>query len=199
LASRIRAGSCRSRSRGTWGRCRSITPRNGEAATGEPKDDIHHGYLDIPSTPLFAFGHGLSYTTFQYSPLKLAADSVDVAGQLEASLTVTNTGKRRGIEVVQLYAADTATCVTLPAQQLVGFTRVDLEPGAPKTLTFKLPMSLLAYTGLSGEVVIEPGPVELSAGASSSDIRSTATFTITGKMRVVKGEDCAFLSVATVA
>jgi beta-xylosidase len=163
------------------------------------KDDIHHGYLDIPSTPLFAFGHGLSYTTFQYSPLKLAADSVDVAGELEASLTVTNTGKRRGMEVVQLYAADTATCVTLPAQQLVGFTRVDLEPGAPKTVTFKLPMSLLAYTGLSGEVVIEPGPVELSAGASSSDIRSTATFTITGKMRVVKGEDRAFLSVATVA
>lgn len=112
-----------------------------------------------------------------------------MAGELEAPLTVTITGKQRGIEVVQLYAADTATGVTLPAQQLVGFTRVDLEPGASKTVTFKLPMSLLAYTGLCGEAIIEPGPVELSARASSSDIRSTATFTITGKMRVVKGED----------
>ncbi len=71
--------------------------------------DIHKGYLDMPSTPLFAFGHGLSYTTFEYGPLKLESDTVDVGGELRASLTVTNTGKRRGTEVVQLYAADTAT------------------------------------------------------------------------------------------
>jgi beta-xylosidase len=73
------------------------------------KADIHKGYLDMPSTPLFAFGHGLSYTTFEYSPLKLASDTVDVSGEARLSLTVTNTGKRRGTEVVQLYAADTAT------------------------------------------------------------------------------------------
>ena len=88
------------------------------------------------------------------------------------SLTVTNTGSRRGTEVVQLYAAGTATGVTLPMQQLVGFARVDLEPGASKTVTFAVPMSLLAYTGLSGELVMEPGPVELSAGGSSSDLRA---------------------------
>ena len=82
------------------------------------KEDIHKGYLDMPSTPLFAFGHGLSYTTFEYSPLKLASDTVDVGGEARMSLTITNTGKRRGTEVVQLYAADTATGVTLPAQQL---------------------------------------------------------------------------------
>ena len=80
------------------------------------KDDIHHGYLDMPSTPLFAFGHGLSYTTFEYSPLKLESHKIDVSGELRASLTVKNTGKRRGTEVVQLYAADTASGVTLPAQ-----------------------------------------------------------------------------------
>ena len=97
-------------------------------------EDIHKGYLDMPSTPLFAFGHGLSYTTFEYSPLKLASDTVDVSGEARVSLTVTNTGKRRGTEVVQLYAADTATGVTLPAQQLIGFARVDLEPGASKTV-----------------------------------------------------------------
>jgi Fibronectin type III-like domain len=115
------------------------------------------------------------------------------------SLTVTNTGKRRGTEVVQLYAADTATGVTLPAQQLIGFARVDLEPGAAKTVTFDVPMSVLAYTGLSGDLVTEPGPVEVRAGSSSSDIRSTAKFTVTGTTRIINDENRAFLSVAAVS
>jgi len=160
--------------------------------------DIHKGYLDMPSTPLFAFGHGLSYTTFEYSPLKLESENVDVNGEARLSLTVTNAGKRRGTEVVQLYAADTATGVTLPAQQLIGFARPDLEPGASKPVTFVMPMSLLGYTGLSGEFVLEPGPVEVSVGSSSSDIRSSATFTVTGKTRAIRSEDRAFLSVTTV-
>jgi beta-glucosidase len=163
------------------------------------KDDIHRGYLDMPSTPLFPFGHGLSYTTFEYSPLKLERDSVDVSGELRASLTITNKGTRRGTEVVQLYAADTAYGVTLPAQQLVGFARVDLEPGASKTVSFAVPLSVLAYTGLSGDVVMEPGPAELSVGSSSSDIRSSAQFTVTGKAPAIKGKDRAFLSTATVS
>jgi beta-xylosidase len=162
------------------------------------KEDIHKGYLDMPSTPLFSFGHGLSYTTFEYSPLKLTSNSVDVSGEARVSLNVTNTGKRGGTEVVQLYAADTATGVTLPAQQLIGFARVDLEPGASKSVAFVVPMSLLAYTGVSGELVMEPGPVEISVGASSSDIRSSATFTVTGKTRTIRGKDRAFFSVATV-
>jgi beta-glucosidase len=162
------------------------------------KADIHRGYLDMPSTPLFPFGHGLSYTSFDYSPLKLASDSVAVDGELRASLTVRNTGKRRGTEVVQLYAEDTATGVTLPAQQLIGFQRVDLEPGASKTVQFVVPMSVLGYTGITGEFVMEPGPVEVHVGSSSSDIRSSATFTVTGKTRVIKGEEREFLSVATV-
>ena len=102
------------------------------------------------------------------------------------SLTITNTGKRRGTEVVQLYAADTATGVTLPAQQLIGFARVDLEPGATKSVSFAVPMSVLAYTGLSGELVMEPGPVEVSACSSSDDIRSKVNITVTGKTRVIK-------------
>jgi beta-glucosidase len=163
------------------------------------KADIHPGYMDMPSTPLFAFGHGLSYTSFGYGPLKLESDTVDVSGELKLSLVITNTGKRRGTEVVQLYAADTATGVTLPAQQLIGFARVDLEPGASKTVFFAVPLSLLAYTGLSGDVVMEAGPVEVSAGSSSSDIRSTAKFTVTGRTRVIKGEERAFLSSATIA
>jgi beta-glucosidase len=162
------------------------------------KDDIHKGYLDMPSTPLFAFGHGLSYTTFGYSPLKLESDKVDVGGELRAFVTVKNTGKRRGIEVVQLYAADTATGVTLPAQQLIGFARLDLDSGESKTVEFVVPMSVLGYTEVSGDFVMEPGPVEVSAGSSSSDIRSAAKFTVTGKTRSIRGEDRAFFSVATI-
>jgi beta-glucosidase len=75
---------------------------------------------------------------------------------------------------------------------------VDLEPGASKTVTFVVPMSLLAYTGLSGDLVMEPGPIEVSAGSSSSDIRSMAKLTVTGKTRTIKGEERAFLSAATV-
>ena len=163
------------------------------------KADIYTGYLDMASTALFSFGHGLSYTSFDYGPLKLESDSVDVSGELRLSLTVINTGKRSGTEIVQLYAAVTATGVTLPAQQLIGFARVNLEPGTSKTVSFTVPISLLAYTGPSGEVVIEPGPVEVSAGSSSSDIRSSAKFMVTGKTRVIKGEERAFLSSVTVS
>ena len=88
--------------------------------------------------------------------------------------------------------------MTLPAQQLIGFARLDLEPGASKTVAFAVPMSLLGYTGLSGDLVMEPGPVEVSAGSSSSDIRSSATSTVTGQTRSIRGEERAFLSVATV-
>ena len=163
------------------------------------KTDVHKGYLDMPSTPLFEFGHELSYTTFEYSPLTLASNTVDVNGDAHVSVTVKNTGKRRGVEVVQLYAADTATGVTLPAQQLVGFARLDLEPGASKTVTFDVPLSVLAYTGVSGDLVMEPGPVELSAGSSSDDIRSRANLTVTGKTRTIRGEDRKFFSVTTVS
>jgi beta-glucosidase len=88
--------------------------------------------------------------------------------------------------------------VTLPAQQLVGFARVDLEPAATKTVEFTVPMSVLAYPGISGDLVMEPGPVEVSAGNSSSDVRSSATFTVTGQTRVISGDERAFFSDVTV-
>jgi beta-glucosidase len=126
-----------------------------------------------------------------------SSDTVDVSGSAELSLTITNTGER-GTEVVRLYAADSATGVTLPAQQLVGFARVDLEPAATKTVEFTVPMSVLAYPGISGDLVMEPGPVEVSAGSSSSDVRSSATFTVTGQTRVISGDERAFFSDVTV-
>jgi beta-glucosidase len=108
------------------------------------KADIHHGYVDMPSTPQFPFGHGLSYTAFDYGPLQLQSDSGDVGAKIRASVQITNSGSRQGTEIVQLYAADTATGVTLPAQQLIGFARVELEPGASKTVDFVVPLSVLA-------------------------------------------------------
>jgi beta-xylosidase len=152
----------------------------------------------MASTPLFAFGHGQSYTTFEYGRLKLESDTVDVEGEARMSLIVTNTGTRRGTEIVQLYAADTATGVTLPAQQLVGFVRLELDPGESRTVAFEVPMSLLAYTGITGELVMEPGPVELCAGSRSSDIRSSAELTVTGKACVIDAEARAFVSASTV-
>ncbi len=160
--------------------------------------DIHKGYLDMPSTPLFAFGHGLGYTTFDYGPLKLESDTVDVNGELRLSLSVTNTGSRRGTEVVQLYAADTATGVTLPAQQLIGFARLDLEPGESETVAFGVPMSLLGYTGLSGDFVIEPGPVDVSAAAARVTSAPAPRSRSSGSTRTIKAEERAFLSVATI-
>lgn len=115
---------------------------------------------------MFAFGHGLSYTIFSNSPLKLESDTVDVDGELRLSITVTNMGKRRGTEVVQLYVADTATGVTLPAQQLVGFARLDLESGALRKVSFVIPLSLLGYTGIAGNFVIKPGRWRLAQVAA---------------------------------
>jgi hypothetical protein len=160
--------------------------------------DIHKGYLDMPSTPLFPFGHGLSYTTFDYSPLKLESAEVDAGGEFRAAVTIKNSGRVRGTEVVRLYAADTATGMTLPARQLIGFARVDLEPGASKNVSFAAPLSVLAYTGVNGELVMEPGPIEVSVGGGSNDIRQTANLDVTGKTRSIKGEERAFLSAATV-
>ena len=95
------------------------------------------------------------------------------------------------------HADDTATGVPLPAQQLIGFAQVDLDPGAFKTVTFTAPVSLLAYTGRSGEFVIEPAG-EVNAGSDSSDIRSSAEFTITGQTRTISGEERAFFSAVTI-
>ena len=94
--------------------------------------DIHKGYLDMPSTPLFPFGHGLSYTTFDHGSLELASDTVDVGGELRVSLTVTNTGSRPGTEVVQLYAAGTATGVTLPCSSWSGSPGSTWSPARPR-------------------------------------------------------------------
>ncbi|MFF3577688.1 beta-glucosidase family protein [Streptomyces mirabilis] len=149
--------------------------------------DMHRGYLDLPATPLFAFGHGLGYTTFHYGELTLDRAEVPVDGAITVSGPVTNTGDRAGDEVVQLYFHDTATGLTRPAQELVGFQRIHLAPGATATVEFTVRMSQLGYVGLDGAFVLEPGPVDVSVGPASDDIRTTGRFEITGDTITLDG------------
>jgi beta-glucosidase len=136
--------------------------------------DITKGftYMYVNGEPLFPFGHGLSYTTFQYSGLKLSADKIKSDGQVNVSLDVKNTGARSGDEVVQLYVHQEKSSVKVPAKELRGFQRISLQPGETQTVSFTLPAAKLAiWDETTHGFVVEPGAFDILAGASSSDIR----------------------------
>ena len=95
-------------------------------------------YVDMPSTPLYEFGYGLSYTTFEYSNLKILPDEINPAGEVQITLDVKNTGKVKGDEVAQLYINDVISSVSTPIKELKGFAKISLEPGETKTVKFKL-------------------------------------------------------------
>jgi beta-glucosidase len=129
--------------------------------------------------PLFEFGHGLSYTTFEISDLPLSPSTVSRKGSLEASVDVTNTGGRAGDEVVQLYIHDTVASISQPVRLLRGFERVTLQPGETRTVTFTLDRSDFGFYDNRGKLIVEPGQIDLYAGNSSSaDL--TQSFTVTG-------------------
>jgi beta-glucosidase len=136
--------------------------------------DITKGftYMYVNGGPLFPFGHGLSYTTFKYGGLKLSADKIKTAGQVNISVDVKNTGKRAGDEVVQLYVHQEKSSVKVPAKELRGLQRVSLQPGEKRTVTFTLPAAKLAiWDETAHGFVVEPGVFEVMIGASSTDIR----------------------------
>jgi len=167
------------------------------------KDDIHKGYLDMPSTPLFSFGHGLSYTTFEYSQLKLASDTVDVNGEARVSLTVTNTGKRRGRRgraAVRGGHGDRRH-IARTATRWVRATRARARRIEDRHLRRADERARLHRRFGRSRDGARPGGTQCRRQfrrQSSADIRSTATFTIRGKTRTIRGEDRAFFSVATV-
>ena len=136
---------------------------------------------------VFPFGHGLSYTTFDYADLE-APTELAVDGCIEVSCSVRNSGTRAGEEVVQLYIRDRDACVLRPVQQLVGFQRVALAPAQQARITWKVPTDLLAYSGIDYTRILEPGPVDLLVGASSSDIRLEAECLLTGSVRQLDGD-----------
>jgi beta-glucosidase len=147
-----------------------------------------HTISSLDPTPLFRFGHGLSYTTFGYSNLRTSAAAIPTDGQVTASITVTNTGDLAGAEVVQLYFQDPVASVTRPVRQLLGFTRIHLEPGEAAIACFEIHSDRLAFVGTSLDRMVEPGTIELYAGSSSADIRSAATLELQGPARTVRGK-----------
>lgn len=143
--------------------------------------DISKGftYMYLKDEPLYAFGHGLSYTSFSYGDLAPAAESVAPGDSLTVRIEVTNSGARAGDEVVQLYAHKPESTVTRPAKQLCGFRRISLKPGESEMVEIEIPTGKLAYWDESGDrFVVEPGRYELMVGASSADIRARATFEV---------------------
>jgi beta-glucosidase len=137
-------------------------------------------YIDSPTTPLFAFGHGLSYTTFAYSDLAVQAKST--TEPIEVSIEVRNTGERAGDEVVQLYCRDLVASVARPERMLLGFTRLSLIPGQVRRVTFTVHPSRLAFYDPQMRFVTEPGAFTFSIGASSADIRAEKTVTLDGQV-----------------
>lgn len=157
---------------------------NGRVYYGEGLFVGYRYYEKKKVAPLFPFGFGLSYTTFQYDALRLSAQEIGPHDTLEVQIDVTNTGLVAGKESVQLYVHDVAASLQRPAKELKAFIKVSLEPGELTTATLSIQREALAYyDDLAREWVAEAGEFQVLVGASSQDIRATATFTLTGTSR----------------
>ena len=128
-------------------------------------------YLDVPNDPLFPFGYGLSYTTFEYSPMTLSSDAMTTSGNITASVTVTNTGNCRADEIVQLYIRDMVGSIARPVQELKGFERITLKPGESRTVNFNINADLLKFYNKDLQYVCEPGDFEVMIGSNSRDVQ----------------------------
>jgi len=139
--------------------------------TGRPAAEGQHftsKYLDVPNTPLYPFGYGLSYTTFAYRDLQLRAARLGSRDTLVVTVTVANTGARPGTEVVQLYVRDDVGSVTRPLRELKGFRRVALEAGAARSVEFRVPVRELGVWGPSMTFAVEPGTFRVFVGSNST-------------------------------
>jgi beta-glucosidase len=133
------------------------------------KPSARRGYLFDDVSPLFAFGYGLSYTSFTIANPRLTRKKVKTNGSTQVAVEVTNTGKRAGAEVVQLYIRDLVSSVTRPIKELKGFRKVHLEPGESTTVTFDITPAELAFFDVNMKYVVEPGDFEIMVGNSSRD------------------------------
>ncbi|WP_372772734.1 glycoside hydrolase family 3 N-terminal domain-containing protein [Mangrovibacterium sp.] len=142
-------------------------------------NSFYKGYWETPPTPVYAFGHGLSYTSFEYTDLNIDKEAFNVDEDVTFSLKVKNTGERDGAEVVQIYFRDKVASVTRPAKLLVRFEKVWLKAGEEKTLEFSLvPETDLSFTGVDLKRIVEPGEFNLMAGSASDNIRLEKIFSI---------------------
>jgi len=149
------------------------------------RSQVRGDYGDLPASPLFPFGHGLSYTRFEYVKVELSAAQVPPTGTIDVRVEVKNVGPRPGEEVVQLYVHDVVASVTRPVKQLKGFQRLALAPGETRRVTFHLDVGQMAFYDRDMEFVVEPGRVEVLVGSSSEDIRLTGSFEISGERRLL--------------
>src|SRR5699024_8252190 len=142
--------------------------------TGRPAEDLavfqkfRSNYLDQPNTPLLPFGYGLSYTTFEYSDLKLSRDQIAQGETIEVSVKVKNTGEYDGATVVQLYLRDVVRSITPPKRTLKGFKKVFLKKGEQKTVNITLEADDLKFYNNDLELIAEPGVFEVFVGTDSN-------------------------------
>lgn len=149
--------------------------------TGRPvtkPSDIRYksAYIDVPNDPQYAFGHGLSYTTFSYSNLKLSNNAINQKESVKVSFTLTNTGKVEGEEVAQLYIQDTFASVVRPVKELKDFAKVKLKPGESKEISFELSPEKLAFYQEEKGWITEPGEFKVMVGTASNDIKLKSSF-----------------------
>ncbi len=143
------------------------------------------GISNLDPTPLYPFGHGLSYTTFEYSDLTLSSLTLPTDGSIDITVTVHNTGPHQGEEVVQLYLHRPQAQITRPVKELAAFTRIALPPDTMTRLTFTLHADRTSFTGIDLTRIVEPGPLELFIGSSSTNLPCTARVDLTGTIRSV--------------
>jgi beta-glucosidase len=145
-----------------------------EKNTGRPFDPNNgytSRYLDMPNTPQYPFGYGLSYTTFAYDSLMVSAKQFDFADTIVATIKITNTGKVAGEEIVQCYVRDLVGSVTRPLKELKGYEKIKLAPGQSKTVTFKLTSKDLAFHTADMTFKAEPGKFWIMAGPDSQRLQ----------------------------
>jgi len=135
-------------------------------------------YIDMPGTPLYEFGFGLSYTTFEYSNLRILPKEINNQGEVEIILDVKNTGAVKGDEVVQLYINDVISSTSRPVKELKGYEKISLEPGEKKTVKLKLLPEDLSLFDRNMNFVVEPGIFEVMVGSSSMDIKLKGEFEV---------------------
>lgn len=136
------------------------------------KPNTHIGYVTVDSTPLFPFGFGMSYTSFTYGKPRISEHKILPEGTAIFSVDVTNSGKLKGDEIVQLYIHDKISSVTRPEKELKGFQRISLEPGQTQTVQFTIDKSKLAFWDINMKYTVEPGDFDLMVGSSSVDLQT---------------------------
>ena len=137
-------------------------------------EKFRSNYLDVSNDPLYPFGYGLSYTTFQYSDITLSSKQLNADGKLTASVTVTNTGNYDADEIVQLYIRDLVGSITRPVKELKGFERIHLKKGESKQVTFTITPELLKFYNYDIQYVYEPGEFHVMIGPNSRDVKTTS-------------------------